>query len=64
MHIPDPVEKVKIHVKQSPGQSYPKPPSRVFIHEKTRKPWGVNHQPISNRHIDVGGGAVAEDCVE
>jgi hypothetical protein len=38
MHIPDPVAKLKIHVKQRPGQSYPQPPSRAWITEDTVHP--------------------------
>jgi hypothetical protein len=38
MHIPDPVEKMKINVKHTPGLSYPQPPSRVKIHEQNIHP--------------------------
>ena len=38
MHIPDPVEKMKINVKHTPGLSYPQPPSRVKIHEQNINP--------------------------
>ena len=34
MHIPDPVENMRINVRQTPGQSYPAPVSRVNIHER------------------------------
>jgi len=34
MHIPDPVDKMKMTVRQQPGYSYPTPPSRVKIHEQ------------------------------
>ncbi|MCA9132970.1 MAG: hypothetical protein KDA45_07435 [Planctomycetales bacterium] len=33
-HIPDPVEHMKINVRQTPGQSYPAPVSRVRISER------------------------------
>lgn len=33
MSIPDPVQDMKIRVRQTPGQSYPTPPNRVRIHE-------------------------------
>jgi hypothetical protein len=36
--LPDPVEKVKIHVKQQPGYSYPQPASRVHIREQNIHP--------------------------
>jgi len=38
MHIPDPVEKVKINVKQRPGLSYPHPVSRAWVTEDTMHP--------------------------
>ncbi len=38
MNIPDPVEKMKINVKHTPGLSYPQPPSRVRIHEQNIHP--------------------------
>jgi hypothetical protein len=38
VHMPDPVQKVKINVKQRPGQSYPQPPSRAWIKEDTIHP--------------------------
>ena len=34
MDIPDPVEKMKIGVRQQPGMSYPTPPSRAHIREQ------------------------------
>lgn len=34
MNIPDPVEKMRIDVRQQPGYSYPTPPSRVSIREQ------------------------------
>lgn len=38
MHIPEPVEKVKIGVRQAPGYSYPNPVSRVHISEQNINP--------------------------
>jgi hypothetical protein len=38
MHIPDPVEKMKITVQQQPGQSYPTPPSHIKIREQNIHP--------------------------
>jgi hypothetical protein len=49
MHIPGPTEKLKIHVRQSPGFSYPKPPSRVFIREQMIHPTLNFTQPHSDR---------------
>lgn len=51
MHIPKPVEKVRMDVKQSPGLSYPKPVHRVHVHEKARSPFLNFHMPWS-RHRD------------
>ena len=34
MHIPEPVEKFRIDVRQQPGYSYPAPPTRMRIHEQ------------------------------
>ena len=48
-HIPDPVRKVRIDVKQSPGISYPKPPSHVSIHERATVPPVLFKQPISDK---------------
>ena len=38
MHIPDPVEKMKMTVRQQPGYSYPTPPSHIRIHEQNINP--------------------------
>lgn len=38
MNIPDPVENMKISVRQQPGLSYPTPPSRVHIKEQNIHP--------------------------
>lgn len=35
MHIPGPTQTMDVHVKQSPGLSYPQPPNTMFIHERT-----------------------------
>ena len=67
-HIPDPVNKVKINVKQRPGLSYPQPPSRAWVTEET-----IHAAPhYSNRHFGIppaglqAGGAIqaagAADC--
>ncbi|MCG8586932.1 MAG: hypothetical protein MI757_19685, partial [Pirellulales bacterium] len=36
-HLPAPTDKITMDLKRSPGYRYPKPPSRVSIHEKTHK---------------------------
>ena len=62
-HIPDPVEKLKINVKQRPGLSYPQPPNRAWVVEDT-----IHSQPhYSNHHfgyppsggLPLGGGTQA-----
>ncbi len=49
MNIPDPVEKMKIHVRQQPGYSYPTPPSRVSIREQNIHPGYPSGRP-ANEH--------------
>jgi len=60
MHIPDPVEHMKIHVRQTPGYSYPQPASRVRIHEQNINPGMSYGQPWA-RHTSqqVGSGVNA-----
>ncbi len=48
-NIPDPVDKVKINVRQSPGLSYPKPASRARIVERTLPGPGLYRQPAADR---------------
>lgn len=45
MHIPDPVESMKINVRSQPGQSYPTPPSRVSIREQNIHPGYPSGRP-------------------
>jgi hypothetical protein len=45
MNIPDPVEKMKIHVRHQPGYSYPTPPSRAYIHEQNLHPGYPSGRP-------------------
>src|SRR5205823_263045 len=49
MHIPRPVARETIDVKQKPGLSYPTPPSHVFIKETTISPALNFHQPHGNK---------------
>jgi hypothetical protein len=53
-HLPHPTKKVKVHVKQSPGISYPKPASRVFIHEKANAFALPTKQPLHDRFQHIG----------
>ena len=62
MHIPSPVRKFKINVKEKPGFSYPKPVSRVHITEHKHMPPVIFHQPKGDHHehdFDVPDGS---DC--
>ncbi len=46
MHIPQPVSKFKINVRQQPGYSYPAPPTRMSIREQNIHPpirWAQPH---------------------
>jgi hypothetical protein len=47
--IPGPVKKFKVNVKQTPGFSYPKPPSHMSIHEHVSMPPVQFRQPHSDR---------------
>ncbi|MGE0759721.1 MAG: hypothetical protein AB7F89_05105 [Pirellulaceae bacterium] len=49
MHLPGPTEAVKVHVRQTPGYSYPKPASRVFIREQMIHPSLPYQQPRGDR---------------
>lgn len=60
VHVPGPVEKVGIHVKQTPGISYPRPPHKVHIHEQARAPWLKFTPPWRTKHETVGG----DECVD
>jgi hypothetical protein len=66
MHIPGPTEKMKIHVKQQPGYSYPKPPSRAFIREQSIHATPTYRQPHADRHqgFSTGFNGGATDCVD
>ena len=63
-HIPDPVSKLKINVKQRPGLSYPQPPNRAWVVEDT-----IHSAPhYSGRHFGaqpgglLGGAIQAGNC--
>ncbi len=57
MHIPDPTEQFKIHVRSQPAQSYPQPANRVWIREQMIHPSLPFEQPKHDMHERVGGGA-------
>ena len=53
MNIPGPTKTVKVDVKQTPGFSYPKPVSRVSIHEHSAVPPVLFRQPHHDKHENV-----------
>lgn len=56
--IPGPTPRVKVHVKQRPGLSYPRPADRVLIQENTIRPPHYNSQPPA----DLVHGVLPPDC--
>jgi hypothetical protein len=59
VHLPNPAEKVRVDVKQTPGYSYPKPVDHVRIVERAESPGGLFRQPAGNRHETIG-----DPCVD
>ncbi len=55
MHIPAPIEKFKIDVKQKPGLSYPQPPNHVHIVEKNYPQRVPFLQPAADRNYILPG---------
>ena len=49
MHIPGPTETVRMRVRQTPGFSYPKPPSHMWIREQSIHPSLPFQQPHQDR---------------
>ena len=50
VHMPKPNHAVKVHVRQQPGYSYPKPPSHMSIREQNIHPSLPFMQPFSDMH--------------
>jgi hypothetical protein len=50
MHIPPPVRKFKVDVREKPGFSYPKPVSQVSITEHKHMPPVIFRQPHGDKH--------------
>lgn len=59
MNIPGPTHNVKIHVRQQPGQSYPKPANRAWIKEDMIHPSLPFEQPHWDMHEALRGGVPA-----
>jgi hypothetical protein len=58
MHIPRPVSKVMMNVRQTPGQSYPNPVSRVRITEQNLNPGVPNGRGLyqhQSQAVDSNG---------
>jgi len=62
VHIPKPIEKIGVHVKQTPGMSYPRPPHKVFIHERIRTPRLKFRAPWRSAHAKVATPSECVDC--
>ncbi len=56
-HIPPPSRSLSLHVKQSPGLSYPKPARHAYVHERSDVPNIRLRQPPEDRTrmVDNGG---------
>ena len=50
MSIPDPTAHLRYDVKQSPGQSYPQPAHRVWVHEKAQHAAPGMYQPHGDKY--------------
>jgi hypothetical protein len=50
MHLPQPVENVKVGVRLQPGYSYPNPVSRIHIREQNIHPGVPNGRPFYQHH--------------
>ncbi len=59
MHMPHPVRKMSVHVRQDPGFSYPTPANQAYIVEQNFGGPGIFHPSISDRNevIHDGGGS-------
>lgn len=63
MDIPDPVKHMRVSVRQTPGQSYPTPPSRVRINEQNIHPGVPTGMPLYMKHSqNVGSGPATGDA--
>jgi hypothetical protein len=64
VHIPKPVDQVKVDVKQKPGICYPKPDNHVRIVERTRQGLGTYRQPCGDKRevVKPNCAVIAGDC--
>lgn len=63
MHLPEPVQNMNIHVKQTPGQSYPRPPRNAYIHERVNTPHWPYGEGLPPQHVTYGDPSGGE-CVD
>jgi hypothetical protein len=56
MHLPEPTRRVKMHVRQDPGFSYPKPADDAWIVEQTSPGLGAFLNPFSAKREMISSG--------
>lgn len=56
MNMPQPTEKMAVHVRQDPGMSYPKPANTAWVVEKSYPGRGMFTQPLSDQHERITPG--------
>ena len=50
VNMPEPVQHFNVHMRQTPGYSYPKPVDTVRIREHNYTPAAINRQPLRVRN--------------
>ena len=63
VQIPQPTKRLSMHVKQSPGISYPRPADRVMIRETTVRPRHRNRQHPANMQYGTRSTGGDEGCI-
>jgi hypothetical protein len=53
VHLPEPTDKIRIDVRETPGYSYPRPASHASITERTSPGLGWFKQPLGDRYERV-----------
>jgi hypothetical protein len=64
MHIPQPVDKVKMNVRLQPGYSYPNPVSRINITEQNFNPGVPNTRGLYQHHSQQVGQCADPACAD
>jgi hypothetical protein len=57
MNIPQPAKNFRIHVRSTPGQSYPKPVTHMYVRENMMHASLPNEQPHWDMHERIPGGS-------